>query len=82
MHPMLGFEYRDQITGFQGICVGFAQYISGCHQALLVPPVDANGAYRDGQWFDAQRLVKIDGGRRVDLDNGLTPGCDQPAPKR
>lgn len=77
----LGITARDKITGFQGVVTGYCQYISGCHQALLVPPVDEKGAPRDGQWFDVQRLVKV-GSAVVTLDNGATPGCDQPAPVR
>lgn len=77
----LGKTYKDKITGFQGACTGFVQYITGCNQALLVPKVDDNGAARDGCWFDEQRLETVDA-ERIVLDNGSTPGCDIAAPIR
>lgn len=77
----LGEKARDRITGFEGVVTGLALYISGCDQALLAPPVDNEGRFRDGLWFDIRRLVRIDGPTIV-LDNGATPGCDRAAPKR
>jgi hypothetical protein len=77
----LGSKYRDKITGFEGIATGFCQYISGCHQALICPPVAADGAKRDSNWFDVQRLEQLEA-EPITLCNGQTPGCDLPAPKR
>jgi hypothetical protein len=76
-----GSTYRDEITGFEGLCTGRCQYISGCDQALLQPPVK-DGKFEDARWFDVQRLVAVDGGRKIQLDNGKTPGADRPAPVR
>jgi hypothetical protein len=73
---ILGATYKDRITGFKGVATGYAQYISGCHQALLAPK-----AGTDSQWIDEQRLERV-GSSRVTLDNSKTPGCDKPAPIR
>lgn len=78
----LGTTYRDKITGFQGIATGFVQYLSGCNQALLAPPVSSDGALRSPEWFDVQRLEEVSNGPSVTLDNGATPGCDRAAPRR
>ncbi|WP_027578429.1 hypothetical protein [Bradyrhizobium sp. Ai1a-2] len=78
---MLGTTQRDKITGFQGVVVGHCQYISGCNQALLVPKVGENGAYKESHWFDVQRLERV-GNEVITLDNGWTPGFDKPAPIR
>jgi hypothetical protein len=78
---MLGTTQRDKITSFQGVVVGFCQYISGCNQALLSPGVDEKGAHRESQWFDIQRLEQV-GSNVIHLDNGATPGFDRAAPKR
>jgi hypothetical protein len=78
---MLGTTQRDKITGFQGVVTGYCEYISGCNQALLIPQVDEKGAHREGHWFDVQRLERV-GVEVLKLDNGATPGCDMPAPKR
>lgn len=77
----LGRTYTDKITGFTGVATGFVQYISGCHQVLLAPRVGEDGALRDSQWFDLQRVAAMDN-QIVELDNGATPGCDRAAPKR
>lgn len=77
----LGHTYVDVITGFTGICAGRVEYLSGCNQALLVPKVSDEGAMRDAQWFDDQRLKQTDA-QPISLDNSDTPGFDKPAPKR
>jgi hypothetical protein len=78
----LGATYRDNITGFQGVATGHCEYISGCNQTLLTPPVDEKGAHREPHWFDDQRLELRDGCKVVSLNNDATPGCDKEAPKR
>jgi hypothetical protein len=77
----LGRKYKDTITGFEGVATGLASYISGCSQVLLAPPVTPDGAMRDAQWFDEQRLV-AQGEDVIILNNAATPGCDKSAPKR
>ncbi len=76
----LGVMARDKITGFEGVMVAIAHYISGCSQVLLAPKVDDKGGYRDSQWFDEQRCTAV-GPEVIKLDNGNTPGADKPAPK-
>lgn len=78
----LGITVQDRITGFRGIVTGFVQYLSGCNQALVVPAVAPDGALRDSQWFDVQRLVPDTTVAPLVLDNSETPGFDAPAPKR
>ena len=75
----LGKTYRDIITGYSGICIGRCQYITGCDQALLVPPVNPDGVKYDGTWFDVQRL-KDTGAEKIELDNGKISGSDIQAP--
>lgn len=77
----LGVRARDRVTGFAGFVTGHANYLSGCAQALLAPEVGADGTFRDGQWFDQQRLEVLPG-EAIVLDNGETPGHDKAAPKR
>lgn len=81
MSPLLGTTMKDQITGFKGVVVGYCQYITGCHQVLLVPKVGKDGSYVDSCWFDEQRCTQV-GTKVVDLDNTKTPGFDKAAPKR
>jgi hypothetical protein len=77
----LGARYRDRITGFAGVATGLVQYISGCNQVLLVPAAKDGNELKSGEWFDVQRVEVVEG-ELIILDNGSTPGCDQPAPKR
>jgi hypothetical protein len=46
-----------------------------------VPEVK-DGAFREAQWFDVQRLHRLENVPRIILDNGSTPGHDKAAPKR
>lgn len=77
----IGSKAKDKITGFSGVITGYCIYISGCHQALLIPPVKEDGAFQDGHWFDIQRLEQLDDSV-IELENEATPGADIPAPIR
>lgn len=77
----LGWTAKDKITGFQGVITGRCEYLTGCNQVLLSPPVDEKGAHRDACWYDEQRCERV-GDTEIVLDNGANPGCDIPAPVR
>ena len=79
-NALLGRKAVDKITGFEGIVTGRAEYISGCDQVLIVPPVDEKGGFREGQWFDLQRVSFS--ARALTLDNSKTPGPDHRPPER
>lgn len=81
MQVEIGSRVKDKITGFAGVVTGRCQYISGCNQALVAPPLGPDGAFRGSEWFDEQRLEQS-GEAPVTLDNGANPGFDRPAPKR
>lgn len=51
----LGQKGRDKVTGFEGIITGRAQYLTGCDQYNLVPPVK-DGKLEGAQWFDEGRI--------------------------
>lgn len=72
----LGDKVEDTLTGFEGIVVGLAQYISGCNQALVKPRTLKEGAMVEGEWIDEQRLLVTRVGAFT-LDNGATPGGPQ-----
>lgn len=79
---LLGFTLRDKVTGFEGVATGHVQYITGCDQLLLVPPVDGDGKLRDSQWFDTRRCELISTKSQVVIDNSQFNGPDKEAPKR
>lgn len=69
--------YRDRISGFEGTCTGKAQYISGCDQVLLTPPVGKEGELRDSAWFDDERLHTLND---VPVDRTSRKGGPEHAP--
>ena len=73
----LGWTAKDKITGFEGVIVGHARYLTGCDQFLLVP----KNSEKDSKWFDEQRLDRVGDGLVV-LDNSGGNGADQPAPMK
>lgn len=75
----LGVTVIDKVTGFKGVVTGYVQYLTGCNQVLVVPPVKADGSYADSHWFDVQRLTVLDEAPIV-LDNSATPGFDAAPP--
>lgn len=79
----LGQTARDVVTGFEGVCMGKAQYLTGCNQVLLTPRgLTSDGKRRDGEWFDEQRVVAI-GEEVLALPGGAgvqDPGCDEQLP--
>ncbi len=76
----MGSPVSDVITKVDGVVTGIATYISGCTQALITRKVGDDGKVKDQIWIDIQRLEAT--GDAIRLDNGKTPGCDIPAPKR
>ena len=78
---MLGFTFRDTITGFTGVAIGHCEYLTGCHQTLLQPTGTDPTKRPDSEWFDDQRLELVTDVPALVLDNGTTPGSDREAPK-
>lgn len=51
----LGKKAKDKITGFEGIIIGKINYLYGCNQYGISPPVQ-EGKIGDTQWFDEGRV--------------------------
>ena len=76
----LGKTVQDVITGFKGVVTGRVEYLTGCNQCLIAPRVGVDGAYKDSQWFDEDRL-EIQKAALLTLPR-TTAGFDKAAPKR
>ncbi len=76
----IGRKVKDKITGFSGVATGRVEYLTGCNQILVQPPVGKDGSYRDSLWIDEQKLDVV-GTTKVKLDNSRSPGFDRAAPK-
>jgi hypothetical protein len=56
----LGDIATDKYTGFTGVVMGRAEYLTGCTQFLLVPKgLTAEGKPIGGEWFDDSRIEGI-----------------------
>lgn len=56
----LGDKARDQVTGFEGICVARTTWLNGCVRCTLQSPVlDKDGKPQDGQTFDEPQLIVV-----------------------
>ena len=79
---LIGHTVCDSLTGFKGVVTGHCTYITGCAQVLVQPRGKDDTVRPEPQWFDEQRVQDCPDAEVVMLDNGATPGCDAPAPKR
>jgi hypothetical protein len=79
--PFLGEMARDQITGFQGRITGYVEYLTGCHQILIVPRMKDDGTLVPGEWFDTQRVELLPEFDTLKLGT-INPGRDREPPKR
>lgn len=81
-NPLLGRKAKDKITGFEGIVVGCATYITGCDQYCLVPPA-RDGKVEPSQWFDEGRIeVTGDGVACSAVQVAKNGGPNRDAPSR
>jgi len=60
MKYKLGKNATDRITGFTGTLCGYAKYLTGCDQYLVIPKTDDTTKYPEGQWLDENRLIVFD----------------------
>ncbi len=55
----LGDKVQDKITGFIGIATARIEYLHGCVQIEVMPPVDKDNKNPDAIWMDEPRLESI-----------------------
>ena len=74
----------DMVTNLAGIAIGRVNYITGCEQILLQPPVKKDGTFIESRWVDVDRL-RVGTAKRVVLTSPVRiggAGPDKPAPTR
>ena len=71
----LGSRVKSNITGFCGIATARSEHINSCHRYWVQPPVDKDGKYADGCWFDDGELevLEMPVVQRTSQDNGGFP---------
>ncbi|MGJ8561713.1 MAG: hypothetical protein ACSHX3_15895 [Litorimonas sp.] len=75
----LGDKVKDTLTGFTGIVTARAEYLTGCNQIFVLPSAEKSNEYKDGHWFDIERIEKLEGSV-VDISARRT-GSDTPTPR-
>jgi hypothetical protein len=76
----LGQTVKDKLTGFTGLVTGRCEYISGCHQILIQPPVKDKNEFVEPRWLDEERVEALPA-EIVSLKI-VNPGFDMEAPIR
>lgn len=64
---MLGYKYRDKVTGYEGVAESLSVDLYGCVQIALRPGAstkDGEMKVPEGRWFDWSRIVQL-GDQRV-----------------
>lgn len=75
----LGKSGKDKVTGFTGIIIGVAYYLTGYHQYGLVPQsLKPDGSTIDAHWFDVDRVEIVGAGiAAADVSSEAAPGGPQ-----
>jgi len=56
----LGERVKDRMTNFQGVITVRTEHITGCDRYCVRPAETNDGEYPSSQYFDEQRLVRVD----------------------
>jgi hypothetical protein len=71
-------KVKDKVTGFIGVVTGHADYLTGCDQ-YLVQPASKDGEWKEGRWFDENRLQIVSEEKPL-LTDSNSNGADMQAP--
>lgn len=74
----LGSKVRDKVTGFTGIATARVEYLHGCVQIEIMPPVDKDNKKPDSIYIDEPRLEAIEE-KAVNIKSTATGGPDMRA---
>ncbi len=61
----LGVRAENIVTGFTGIVTSRVEYLNGCVQFCLAPPVDKDGKTVETEYVDIQQLKYVDDGIHI-----------------
>lgn len=70
----LGIRVKDIITGYTGIITGRAEHITGCNTYWVNSQTIKDGKIVGAEYFDEDRLVKVDEGIKPATVQGKKPG--------
>lgn len=81
MNFELGSRLKCRVTGFEGICTGHCEYLTGCDTYCLNPGIDKDGKLQDSKWFD-DMVLEVTEGKSVKLEGQEKPGGGDPPPSK
>jgi len=70
-----GKRYRDIVSGFEGICTGYVEWIYGCNQFILAPRAENASKKESSSLFFEKQLEYLDDGIADKVD---IPEIDKP----
>ena len=70
-----GKRYRDIVSGFEGICIGYVEWIYGCNQFILAPRAENASKKESSSFFFEKQLEYLDDGI---VDKVEAPGVSAP----
>ncbi len=77
----LGVRARDLVTGLEGIITGRADYLNGCTQFCVKPPLNKDGETVDGIWIDSGQLEFVDIGLADQIPGPVAAEPDRTIPE-
>jgi len=75
----LGQQVRCIVTGFTGIAISRVEYLNGCVQYCVKPPVKDDGTLVDGSYVDIEQLEVVGEGVPAKVSNTGGPKADTPS---
>jgi len=75
----LGSKVKDNVTGLTGIVTGRTEYINGCVQYIVKPPMGKNGKVPDAEYVDEEQLSILGKGVSVKTTPSGGPQSDRPS---
>ena len=75
----LGNKVKDKVSGLVGIATSRVEYLNGCVQYCVRPPVNKAGELVDGEYFDEEQLSFVSKG--VCVKSKPTGGAQSDVPK-
>lgn len=79
MEIKLGKKVKDIVTGMEGIATARVEYLNGCVQYCVRPPIDKDGKLQECMYIDVQQLEVI--GEGVTVGSVSTGGPQRDCPK-
>lgn len=57
-----GDRVRCLVSGFEGVVIARTEYLNGCKQYAIKPPIDKDGKMIEAAWIDEPQLLLVEEG--------------------